>query len=95
MDAKSKLTNAAIASLFAANSLSAVAMADAWTRKVPTEKCKGVAAKGMNDCGANSHACAGQAKKDRDPNEWVYVPKGLCKKLGGDYKKEVKKEVKK
>ncbi|TKB58305.1 BufA1 family periplasmic bufferin-type metallophore [Ferrimonas aestuarii] len=49
------------------------------------EKCAGVAKKGMNDCGAldGSHGCAGQAKMDNDPNEWVYVPQGTCKKLGG------------
>ncbi|MBY5990615.1 DUF2282 domain-containing protein [Ferrimonas balearica] len=49
------------------------------------EKCAGVAKKGMNDCGSldGSHGCAGQAKMDNDPNEWVYVPEGTCKKLGG------------
>ncbi|BDY06011.1 MULTISPECIES: DUF2282 domain-containing protein [Ferrimonas] len=49
------------------------------------EKCAGVAKKGMNDCGAldGSHGCAGQAKSDNSPNEWVYVPQGTCKKLGG------------
>jgi len=45
------------------------------------EKCYGVAKAGMNDCGANNHACGGQAKKDGDPKEWVYVPEGTCKKL--------------
>lgn len=49
------------------------------------EKCAGVAKKGMNDCGAldGKHACAGQASKDNDPQEWVYVPEGTCKKIGG------------
>ena len=47
------------------------------------EKCYGVAKKGQNDCGAPGHACAGQAKKDGDPNEWVYVPAGTCDKLVG------------
>ncbi len=46
-------------------------------------KCRGIAKKGMNDCGANGHDCAGQAKKDNDKKEWVYVPKGVCMKLAG------------
>ncbi len=53
-------------------------------------KCKGVAKKGANDCGANGHACSGQAAKDRDPNEWVYTPEGLCEKIGGKIGKKSK-----
>lgn len=47
------------------------------------EKCYGVAKAGSNDCGANGHPCAGQAKVDGDPNEWVLLPKGTCEKLVG------------
>ncbi|MCW9025408.1 MAG: DUF2282 domain-containing protein [Gammaproteobacteria bacterium] len=47
------------------------------------EKCVGIVKAGMNDCGNSKHACAGQAKKDRDPTEWVYVPKGTCEKIAG------------
>ncbi len=47
------------------------------------EKCYGVAKKGMNDCGNAKHSCAGQAKVDNDPTEWVYVPKGTCNKMVG------------
>lgn len=46
-----------------------------------TEMCAGVVRAGMNDCSANSHSCAGMAKKDNDTNEWVSLPKGTCKKL--------------
>lgn len=52
-------------------------------------KCKGVAKKGANDCGANGHACSGHAAKDRDPNEWVYTPEGLCEKIGGKVGKKI------
>lgn len=34
-------------------------------------KCKGVALKGVNGCGANGHDCAYLAKKDWDKNEWL------------------------
>ncbi len=49
------------------------------------EKCYGVVKAGKNDCAnaAGTHSCAGQAKKDADGGEWVYVPKGLCDKLAG------------
>lgn len=47
------------------------------------EKCFGVAKAGKNDCAANGHACAGQAKKDRDAKEWIFVPTGTCERLVG------------
>jgi len=46
-------------------------------------KCYGVAKAGKNDCAANGHSCAGQAKKDNDPNEWKHMPKDECEKMGG------------
>ncbi len=54
------------------------------------EKCAGVAKAGHNDCGAldRSHACGGMSTKDNDANEWVYVPKGTCEKIGGEVKGE-------
>ena len=47
------------------------------------ERCYGVSATGENDCATAKHSCAGMAKSARDPEEWLMVPKGLCKKLGG------------
>lgn len=51
----------------------------------PKEKCAGVAKTGQNDCGSlnGTHGCGGKATKDNDPNEWIYVPKGLCAKIAG------------
>jgi uncharacterized membrane protein len=53
--------------------------------KPPQEKCFGIAKAGANDCAATdgSHSCAGQAKKDNDAQDWKYVAKGTCEKLGG------------
>lgn len=47
------------------------------------EKCYGVVKAGKNDCGnlSGTHSCAGNAKIDGDPGEWLYVPKGMCEKL--------------
>jgi len=46
-------------------------------------KCYGVAKAGKNDCAANGHSCAGQAKKDNDPNEWKHMSAEDCAKAGG------------
>lgn len=53
--------------------------------KAEKEKCYGVAKAGQNDCASatGSHSCAGQAKMDKDANEWKYMPKGTCEKAGG------------
>jgi uncharacterized membrane protein len=49
------------------------------------EKCWGVSKAGQNDCGSNktSHSCAGQSKKDYDPNDFKAVKTGTCVKMGG------------
>ena len=49
----------------------------------PKEKCYGIAKAGQNDCGTARHSCAGKAAKDNAPDEWKYVPKGTCEKMGG------------
>ncbi|WP_299795638.1 DUF2282 domain-containing protein [uncultured Shewanella sp.] len=56
------------------------------------EKCAGIAKAGANDCGAldGSHGCAGQAKSDNLPYEWIYVPAGTCEKITGGVVKAVK-----
>ncbi len=49
------------------------------------EKCYGVAKAGSNDCAnlSGSHSCAGQNKTAMAPDEWNYVTKGTCAKMGG------------
>jgi len=52
------------------------------------EQCFGIAKAGKNDCSTakTPHSCAGLAKVDNDPNEFVYVKTGTCVKLGGKLK---------
>lgn len=47
------------------------------------EACGGVARAGMNDCAIKTslHACVGMAKKDHEPDSYVFMPKGLCTKM--------------
>jgi uncharacterized membrane protein len=72
---------AAIAGLLSATS--GIAAAQDAPKK---EKCFGVAKAGKNDCGTSKHSCAGQAKTDNLPEEWKYVEKGSCEKMGGKLK---------
>lgn len=83
MSGNSKLINAAVGSLLMAGLLmgSLGSSAAQAAEKAEMEKCYGVAKAGKNDCAANGHACAGQAKKDADPNEWISVPTGTCERL--------------
>lgn len=54
-----------------------------------SEKCYGIAKKGMNDCAGHDHTCQGLSKVDRDTGEYLFVLKGTCKKIvGGKLKPE-------
>ena len=73
---------AAIAGILALG-VAATAFAGPVTPKANQEKCYGIAKAGQNDCGTARHSCAGKAAKDNAPDEWKYVPKGTCEKVGG------------
>ena len=61
----------------------ASAAGDARAAKPGFEKCAGIVKAGQNDCGTTKHACSGKAAKNADPEEWIYVPEGTCKKIVG------------
>ena len=79
MDNRNKLLHTAVAGLVALGLAQAAEAQDGKDR----EKCYGIAKAGQNDCGTAAHTCAGKAKKDNAPDEWKYVAKGTCEKLGG------------
>ena len=31
----------------------------------------------------SQHACAGHSKVDKAPDEWIKLPHGTCKRIGG------------
>jgi uncharacterized membrane protein len=82
MTTRSKLIQSAIAGILALSTTPA-AQAQPAAPDAPREKCYGIAKAGQNDCGTARHSCAGQAKKDNAPDDWKYVPKGTCEKVGG------------
>lgn len=74
------LLTAALAGVLAAG------VASANEEKKAEYKCYGIAKAGKNGCAAKdkSHACAGQAKKDNDANDFALVAdKAACEKAGG------------
>ncbi len=75
------IASSALASVLAMGALSAAAQSDGSEK----EKCYGVAKPGTNDCAnlSGSHTCAGQSKNAKAPDEWNYVAKGSCAKIGG------------
>jgi uncharacterized membrane protein len=81
MDKKQALISGAVASLIALGLTTTVHADD----KGGKEKCYGIAKAGKNDCASanGSHSCAGQTKADNDGNDWKYVAKGTCDKMGG------------
>ena len=81
MKDKKTLINSAVAGVIALG-LGAIAQPAAAKDK-DVEKCQGIVKAGLNDCGTSQHACAGQAKVDGDPEEWILVPKGTCEKIVG------------
>jgi uncharacterized membrane protein len=71
--------------VFVASALAAALCATAMTsvHAQDTEKCYGVANAGQNDCKAGSHDCKGQSEVDADPDSFVLLPVGTCKKIDG------------
>jgi uncharacterized membrane protein len=82
---KKALLSAAALAAFVAGAAS-LSPANAQAPAAAKEKCAGIAKSGMNDCAANGHSCAGQAKVNGDAKEWVYVPAGTCAKIVGGTK---------
>ena len=74
----------ALAGLFALGATGSLLAAEPESK----EQCFGIAKAGKNDCSTakTPHSCAGLAKVDNDPNEFVYVKTGTCIKMGGKLK---------
>lgn len=91
MKTTAALAHTALASLLVLGLAGTAAAAD------DKEKCYGISKAGQNDCGGKyaKHSCAGQAKVDNDPNDWKYVGKGTCEKMGGQLVAAAEKDMKK
>ena len=85
------IISSAIAGLVALGTFSGSAMAQ--EKKAEKEKCFGVAKKAANDCGTAKHSCAGQSTADKAADEWKFVAKGSCEKMGGKLKVAAKEDA--
>ena len=83
MSTKVALLRTALAGVVALGLAPGVQAQDPSQGKGEKEKCYGIAKAGQNDCGTAKHTCAGKATKSNAPDEWKYVAKGTCEKLGG------------
>ena len=86
MNDQNTLIKSAIAGLFAVGIVTASGAVQA--AEEAKEKCYGISKAGQNDCSpaTGKHSCAGLSKTDKDPNDWKYVTKGTCDKMGGKTK---------
>jgi uncharacterized membrane protein len=82
MSSRNTLLQSAVAGVLALG-LAQPALAQDAKNPPERDKCYGIAKAGQNDCGTAKHSCAGKATKDKAADEWKYVPKGTCEKLGG------------
>jgi uncharacterized membrane protein len=75
----------ATATLLASAVIAALSLASgtAQAAEPKQEKCYGIVKAGKNDCQTATSSCAGTAKKDAQPDAWVYVPAGTCAKIVG------------
>jgi uncharacterized membrane protein len=84
MQCDSKSVSLAAVALAAAVSLPLFASAGpAPAPQFTAEKCYGTAAPSQNDCQTSTHSCAGETKRARDKESWIYVPAGTCAKIDG------------
>jgi uncharacterized membrane protein len=88
------IVSSALASVLAMGMLTSAHAADEAAAK---EKCYGIAKAGANDCAnlSGTHSCAGQSKNAMGVDEWNYVAKGTCAKMGGKSAEEAKMAMKK
>ena len=86
------VASSALASVLAMGLVNAAQAQDSAKEK---EKCYGVAKAGANDCAnlSGTHSCAGQNKTTSAPDEWNYVAKGTCTKMGGKTVEEAKAAI--
>lgn len=77
------ISSAGLLAAVAAASLHVEAQVNVSRPSYPYEKCYGVCRAGENDCFGVGNSCGHTSKKDRDPEAWIYVPKGTAEKIAG------------
>ncbi|MBQ0937810.1 BufA1 family periplasmic bufferin-type metallophore [Ideonella paludis] len=91
-DARSRV-QAAVAAAAALGLLSA---AGGSAQAQGLEPCWGVSKAGQNACGniSATHTCSGLSKTDYSPEDWTFVARGTCHKIGGLTREQAAAKVK-
>lgn len=79
MDVKTLTKTSALATAL----VFALTLAPGDSQAADNEKCYGIAKAGKNDCKTAGGSCAGTAKKDKEKDSFVLLPKGTCDKIAG------------
>lgn len=86
MNKRQVQNTAVIAAALGASLLSVYTNTD-WLSKrgdtIELERCYHVVRSGKNDCATSKHSCAAQATINKDPEEFIMIPKGLCNRIAG------------
>ena len=77
------ITSASLMAVVAAASLHVEAQVNVSKPSYPYEKAYGICKAGENDCFGVGNSCGHTSKKDRDPEAWIYVPRGTAEKIAG------------
>lgn len=79
---------AAVASALSLVATPALAAKDGKDGKDGKNQCYGVSKAGENNCAstAGTHDCGSKATTNYDGQDWKYVAKGTCEKMGGQLK---------
>ncbi len=84
MQPMDKIVKSAITSALALTITGAMISSEpAFAADQQMEKCYGIVKAGMNDCQTSSQSCASSATKDRQPDAFIFLPKGDCNKIVG------------
>lgn len=79
-----KIVKSAITSVLIISSATAlISTTQAVAAEQQMEKCYGIVKAGMNDCQTSTHSCASSSTKDRQPDAFIFLPKGLCNRIVG------------
>lgn len=82
MENQNKMIKTAIVAVLALTTVNTIS-AGTSAKEQNMEKCYGIVKAGMNDCQTATASCAGSAKKDKQSDAFIFVPKGSCNKIVG------------
>jgi uncharacterized membrane protein len=77
------ITSASLVAAIATAAMHVEAQTNVPRPSYPYEKCYGIVKAGENDCFGLGNSCGSTSRKDHDPQAWIYVPVGTCKKIAG------------